>query len=124
MQQVVDISRCYTCVLQSENVRWAHSVAQYREQEETLSGDVLLTAAFISYAGSFSKKYRRELLESLWMPFLRNQRVFMLLILYFLQNCPQQSVLNARHLLYTYTVTFHFILLISPSHPFIRHQSP
>ncbi|KAF3858430.1 hypothetical protein F7725_011631 [Dissostichus mawsoni] len=43
--------------LESENVRWAHSVAQYHEQEETLSGDLLLTAAFISYAGSFSKKY-------------------------------------------------------------------
>ncbi|KAK5608169.1 hypothetical protein CRENBAI_003200 [Crenichthys baileyi] len=61
--------------LESENVRWAHSVAQYHEQEETLCGDVLLTAAFISYAGSFSKKYRRELLDNLWMPFLRNQKV-------------------------------------------------
>ncbi|MEQ2158227.1 hypothetical protein GOODEAATRI_010105, partial [Goodea atripinnis] len=58
----------------SENVRWAHSVAQYHEQEETLCGDVLLTAAFISYAGSFSKKYRRELLDNLWMPFLRSER--------------------------------------------------
>uniref|UniRef100_A0A3Q3L381 Dynein axonemal heavy chain 11 n=1 Tax=Labrus bergylta TaxID=56723 RepID=A0A3Q3L381_9LABR len=61
--------------LESENVRWAHSVAQYHEHEETLSGDVLLTAAFISYSGSFSKKYRRELLENLWMPFLRSQKV-------------------------------------------------
>uniref|UniRef100_A0A3B3UDD1 Dynein axonemal heavy chain 11 n=1 Tax=Poecilia latipinna TaxID=48699 RepID=A0A3B3UDD1_9TELE len=61
--------------LESENVRWAHSVAQYHEQEETLCGDVLLTAAFISYAGSFSKKYRQELLDNLWMPFLRSQKV-------------------------------------------------
>ncbi|KAK0131624.1 Dynein heavy chain 11, axonemal [Merluccius polli] len=61
--------------LESENVRWAHSVAQYHEQEATLCGDVLLTAAFISYAGSFSKKYRRELLDNLWMPFLRTQKV-------------------------------------------------
>ncbi|XP_029930046.1 dynein heavy chain 11, axonemal [Myripristis murdjan] len=61
--------------LESENVRWAHSVAQYHEQEETLCGDVLLTAAFISYSGSFSKKYRGELLDNLWMPFLRSQRV-------------------------------------------------
>ncbi|TNN78182.1 Dynein heavy chain 11, axonemal [Liparis tanakae] len=61
--------------LESENVRWAHSVAQYHEQEETLSGDVLLTAAFISYAGSFSKKYRRELQDNLWMPFLRSQKM-------------------------------------------------
>lgn len=66
------------CMFQSENVRWAHSVAQYHEQEETLSGDVLLTAAFISYAGSFSKKYRRELLDNLWMPFLRSQKVTIL----------------------------------------------
>ncbi|XP_033960741.1 dynein axonemal heavy chain 11 [Pseudochaenichthys georgianus] len=61
--------------LESENVRWAHSVAQYHEQEETLSGDLLLTAAFISYAGSFSKKYRRELLDNLWMPFLHSQKM-------------------------------------------------
>ncbi|KAK2822251.1 hypothetical protein Q5P01_022316 [Channa striata] len=61
--------------LESENVRWAHSVAQYHEQEETLCGDVLLTAAFISYAGSFSKKYRRELLDNLWMPFLHSQKM-------------------------------------------------
>ncbi|KAG7259398.1 hypothetical protein CRUP_006228 [Coryphaenoides rupestris] len=61
--------------LESENVRWAHSVAQYHEQEATLCGDVLLTAAFISYAGSFSKKYRKELLDNLWMPFLRTQKV-------------------------------------------------
>ncbi|KAM8838403.1 dynein axonemal heavy chain 11 [Synchiropus picturatus] len=60
--------------LESENVRWAHSVAQYHEQEETLCGDVLLTAAFISYAGSFSKKYRGDLLDTLWMPFLQSQK--------------------------------------------------
>lgn len=68
-------------------MRWAHSLAKFHEQEETLSGDVLLTAAFISYAGSFSKKYRRELLENLWMPFLRSQMVSILLSLnYFTRN--------------------------------------
>ncbi|KAM4697873.1 dynein axonemal heavy chain 11-like [Rhinophrynus dorsalis] len=61
--------------LESENVRWAQSVALYHEQEHTLCGDVLLTAAFISYAGSFSKKYRYELVEHLWMPFLRSQKI-------------------------------------------------
>ncbi|KAG8432457.1 hypothetical protein GDO86_016919 [Hymenochirus boettgeri] len=60
--------------LESENVRWGQSIALYHEQEHTLSGDVLLTASFISYAGSFSKKYRHELVEHLWMPFLRSQK--------------------------------------------------
>nr|XP_043887070.1 dynein axonemal heavy chain 11 [Solea senegalensis] len=61
--------------LESEKVRWTHTVTQYHEQEETLCGDILLTAAFISYAGSFSKKYRKELLDILWMPFLRSQKM-------------------------------------------------
>ncbi|XP_067892376.1 dynein axonemal heavy chain 11 [Heterodontus francisci] len=61
--------------LESENVRWAQSVTQYHEQEETLCGDVLLMAAFISYAGSFSKRYRYELVQTMWMPYLRSQKV-------------------------------------------------
>ncbi|XP_061653101.1 dynein axonemal heavy chain 11 [Phyllopteryx taeniolatus] len=61
--------------LQGENVRWAQSVAQYHQQEATLCGDVLLTAAFISYAGSFSIRYRRELVDNLWRPFLRSQKI-------------------------------------------------
>lgn len=68
-------SACFCEIFQSENVRWVHSVAQYREQESTLCGDVLLTAAFISYAGTFSKRYREELLHNLWMPYLRAQKV-------------------------------------------------
>uniref|UniRef100_A0A8D0L2M4 Dynein axonemal heavy chain 11 n=1 Tax=Sphenodon punctatus TaxID=8508 RepID=A0A8D0L2M4_SPHPU len=61
--------------LESENVRWAQSVAQYHEQEKTLCGDVLLSAAFISYAGSFAKRYRHELVQNLWLPYLRSQKV-------------------------------------------------
>ncbi|XP_010006976.1 PREDICTED: dynein heavy chain 17, axonemal [Chaetura pelagica] len=56
--------------LASENVRWAESVEMFREQEKTLCGDVLLVCAFVSYVGYFTKKYRVELLEKLWVPFL------------------------------------------------------
>ncbi|NXE83161.1 DYH17 protein, partial [Cochlearius cochlearius] len=56
--------------LASENVRWAESVEMLREQEKTLCGDVLLVSAFVSYVGYFTKKYRAELLEKLWIPFL------------------------------------------------------
>lgn len=107
------------CMFQSENVRWAHSVAQYHEQEETLSGDVLLTAAFISYAGSFSKKYRRELLDNLWMPFLRSQKVT---VLHKLRKFPElfynekifsQSIRYSLHLYVT--LSFFFPSIITPS---------
>ncbi|NXH39972.1 DYH17 protein, partial [Dicaeum eximium] len=61
--------------LASENVRWAESVEQLREQEKTLCGDVLLVSAFVSYIGYFTKKYRAELLEKHWVPFLHGQSV-------------------------------------------------
>ncbi|NXC68138.1 DYH17 protein, partial [Anhinga anhinga] len=56
--------------LASENVRWAESVEMLREQEKMLCGDVLLVSAFVSYIGYFTKKYRAELLENHWIPFL------------------------------------------------------
>lgn len=60
--------------LASENVRWAESVAKFKEQAVTLPGDVLLIAAFISYVGCFSKSYREELMTG-WLSFLKQQKV-------------------------------------------------
>ncbi|NXY12732.1 DYH17 protein, partial [Atrichornis clamosus] len=61
--------------LASENVRWAESVELLREQEKTLCGDVLLVSAFVSYIGYFTKKYRAELMEKHWIPFLHGLTV-------------------------------------------------
>ncbi|XP_042635783.1 dynein axonemal heavy chain 17 [Catharus ustulatus] len=61
--------------LASENVRWAESVEQLKEQGKTLCGDVLLVSAFVSYIGYFTKKYRAELLEKHWVPFLNGLKV-------------------------------------------------
>ncbi|XP_040289656.1 dynein heavy chain 11, axonemal [Bufo bufo] len=61
--------------LESENVRWSESIKNFEAQEKTLCGDVLLTAAFVSYVGSFTKRYRQELMEQMWLPFLKSQKV-------------------------------------------------
>ncbi|OXB61088.1 hypothetical protein ASZ78_013651 [Callipepla squamata] len=61
--------------LASENVRWAESVEAFREQEKTLCGDVLLISAFVSYVGYFTKKYRAELMEKCWVPYLQGLKV-------------------------------------------------
>ncbi|XP_032902051.1 dynein heavy chain 11, axonemal [Amblyraja radiata] len=58
--------------LESENIRWAHCVQFFEAQEKTLCGDVLLTAAFVSYVGPFTKGYRQELVEGMWLPFLKS----------------------------------------------------
>ncbi|KAJ3364693.1 hypothetical protein GGF32_001332 [Allomyces javanicus] len=58
--------------LASEKVRWSEAVAKFKEQQKTLAGDVLLASAFISYVGCFSKRYRTELIEEKWMPYLKS----------------------------------------------------
>lgn len=56
--------------LASENVRWAESVQSFKSQGITLCGDVLLISAFVSYVGYFTKKYRNELMEKFWVPYI------------------------------------------------------
>lgn len=61
--------------LASEKIRWTDTVAQYRIQEKSLPGDVLLMTGFISYVGCFTKIYRVDLMEKFWMPYLSKLKV-------------------------------------------------
>ncbi|XP_071882010.1 dynein axonemal heavy chain 9 isoform X5 [Anas platyrhynchos] len=61
--------------LASENVRWAEVVKDFKQQQSTLCGDVLLITAFVSYLGYFTKKYRQELLDGIWKPYLHQLKV-------------------------------------------------
>ncbi|XP_041078235.1 dynein heavy chain 9, axonemal-like [Polyodon spathula] len=61
--------------LASENVRWADAVGNFKKQESTLCGDVLLITAFVSYLGYFTKKYRVELMDGSWRPYLNQMKV-------------------------------------------------
>ncbi|KAM5150816.1 dynein axonemal heavy chain 9 isoform 1-T1 [Callospermophilus lateralis] len=61
--------------LASENVRWAEAVQNFKQQERTLCGDILLITAFISYLGFFTKKYRQSLMDGTWRPYLNQLKV-------------------------------------------------
>ncbi|KAM7067437.1 dynein axonemal heavy chain 9 [Molossus nigricans] len=61
--------------LASENVRWAEAVQNFKQQESKLCGDILLIAAFISYLGFFTKKYRQSLVDGTWRPYLSQLKV-------------------------------------------------
>ncbi|KAM6343872.1 dynein axonemal heavy chain 9 isoform 1-T1 [Alca torda] len=61
--------------LASENVRWVEAVKDFKQQQSTLCGDVLLITAFISYLGYFTKKYRQDLLDGIWKPYLHQLKV-------------------------------------------------
>ncbi|XP_051263760.1 dynein axonemal heavy chain 11 isoform X9 [Dicentrarchus labrax] len=62
-------------VVWSEKERWSHAIVQYQKQQKTLCGDVLITSAFVSYMGYFTRPYRVELLNNAWIPFLQSQEV-------------------------------------------------
>ncbi|XP_030610318.1 dynein axonemal heavy chain 9 isoform X3 [Archocentrus centrarchus] len=61
--------------LASENVRWAEAVENLKKQERTLCGDVLLITTFISYLGYFTKRYRVQLMDNTWRPYLSQLKV-------------------------------------------------
>uniref|UniRef100_A0A8C2YH93 Dynein axonemal heavy chain 9 n=1 Tax=Coturnix japonica TaxID=93934 RepID=A0A8C2YH93_COTJA len=61
--------------LASENVRWAKAVKDFKHQQSTLCGDVLLITAFVSYLGYFTKKYRQDLMDKIWKPYLQQLEV-------------------------------------------------
>uniref|UniRef100_A0A8C0JJH6 Dynein axonemal heavy chain 9 n=2 Tax=Canis lupus dingo TaxID=286419 RepID=A0A8C0JJH6_CANLU len=61
--------------LASENVRWAEAVQNFRQQESKLCGDILLTTAFVSYLGFFTKRYRQSLMDRTWRPYLSQLEV-------------------------------------------------
>ncbi|OHS95209.1 Dynein heavy chain family protein [Tritrichomonas foetus] len=61
--------------LGDEGIRWAHKIEEYKEEVTTVVGDVLLAAAFVSYAGPFTRPFRERLVEDIWKPFLDNGNV-------------------------------------------------
>uniref|UniRef100_A0A4W3K7X4 Dynein axonemal heavy chain 17 n=1 Tax=Callorhinchus milii TaxID=7868 RepID=A0A4W3K7X4_CALMI len=73
--QTISLANRLVGGLASEKIRWSESIAQFKEQDKTISGDVLLITAFVSYVGYFTKKYRTELLNDFWMPFLNKLKV-------------------------------------------------
>ncbi|XP_057571174.1 dynein axonemal heavy chain 17 [Hippopotamus amphibius kiboko] len=73
--RVISLANRLVGGLASENVRWAESVENFRRRGITLCGDVLLISAFVSYVGYFTKKYRNELMERCWIPYINQLKV-------------------------------------------------
>uniref|UniRef100_A0AC11AZA8 Dynein axonemal heavy chain 11 n=1 Tax=Ovis aries TaxID=9940 RepID=A0AC11AZA8_SHEEP len=59
--------------LEVKKIRWGQSIKSFEAQEKTLCGDVLLTAAYVCYVGSFTQQYRQELVDCMWVPFLQEK---------------------------------------------------
>eukprot|EP01022_Parablepharisma_sp_SALTPOND_P013750 TRINITY_DN1846_c1_g1_i1.p2 TRINITY_DN1846_c1_g1~~TRINITY_DN1846_c1_g1_i1.p2 ORF type:complete len:5107 (+),score=843.18 TRINITY_DN1846_c1_g1_i1:25620-40940(+) len=57
-------------------VRWEKELENIKDQENKLSGDALISAAFLSYCGPLNKEYRDELME-LWTAKIKENGIFM-----------------------------------------------
>ena len=66
----LDLANRLVNALASENVRWAAGIESLKDEMNVLVGDVLLSAAFVSYVGCFTKNFRDQLLKKEWIPYL------------------------------------------------------
>ena len=64
VQSKVDRSIALLQSLSSEKTRWEQSSETFKYQMQTIAGDVLLSAAFLAYAGYFDQHYRNNLFNS------------------------------------------------------------
>lgn len=49
--------------LGSEQERWSNSIVQLGSDLECVTGDVLMSAAFVSYVGPFNKDFRSRIID-------------------------------------------------------------
>ena len=64
VQSKVDRSIALLGSLSSEKDRWELSSDTFKSQMQTIAGDCVLAAAFLSYAGYFDQQYRQSLFNS------------------------------------------------------------
>ncbi|RWS14208.1 Dynein heavy chain: cytoplasmic-like protein [Dinothrombium tinctorium] len=64
VQAKVDRSIALLKSLSMEKERWEQSSETFKQQMLTIAGDVLLSAAFLAYAGYFDQQYRQNLFNS------------------------------------------------------------
>lgn len=74
VQAKVDRSIALISSLSSERERWEQSSETFKNQMQTIAGDVLLSAAFLAYAGYFDQQYRQNLFNS-WCTHLQEASI-------------------------------------------------
>jgi len=61
--------------LGDEGERWKIKIEEYKEEQTSVVGDVLLASAFVSYCGPFTRSFRERLLDEIWRPFLAERNI-------------------------------------------------
>jgi dynein heavy chain len=61
--------------LGSESERWNQAIIDLGEKIFVITGDVLMTSAFVSYVGPFNKKFRDLIMNDKFMTFFKKMKI-------------------------------------------------
>jgi len=71
----LNLAQRLVSALGSEKIRWAESIVTLSDQLSVIIGDILFSAAFISYAGPFSKDLRTGIMDDDFLPFIKKKKI-------------------------------------------------
>lgn len=74
-QDQLDLAERLVNGLADENARWKLNVKSLSEEEMTMIGDALLSAAFVSYIAPFNSVFRNKLWREGWLPDLVAKKI-------------------------------------------------
>merc|ERR1719506_1619058 len=75
MKKKMEMAQRLIAALASENVRWTEGVGQLAAQQALLPGDCLVAASFVSYVGAFNSSFRDTLMNSNFIPYIKEAGV-------------------------------------------------
>lgn len=73
----LDLAQRLVKALGSENERWAKSIVLLDEQIKVIVGDVLMSSAFVSYAGPFNKHFRDIMIREEFEKYFKTNKIAM-----------------------------------------------
>lgn len=105
--QQLNLAQRLVRALSSEKVRWAESVGSLKRDMDLLVGDVLLSAAFLSYIGPFSLRLRRVCL--LYLFHIVSPSFFFLFFLHSFSNVKYFFFFFVRFFLNLYSFFWYYL---------------
>ena len=75
LQNKLSLAKRLINALGSEDARWANSIVELEKALSVVVGDVLLSSAFVSYAGPFTKKFREMIIKGTFLKYIKDAKI-------------------------------------------------
>ena len=75
LQRKLGLAKRLINALGSEDARWANSIVELDKALGVIVGDVLISSAFVSYAGPFTKKFREMIIKGNFLKYMKDAKI-------------------------------------------------